>query len=106
MPTLPPTVQVGPLELSLVYEELDGTLGELRGAELELAVDPEQADDQLADTVLHELLHAVIGQTSLWSEGGPLTDPAVEEVVVAALTPWLLGIVRDNPDLVAFLVGA
>lgn len=50
-----------------------------------------------ADTTLHELLHAA------WSVAG-LPDKATEEQAINSLTPIILCILRDNPDLVRWLV--
>lgn len=50
---------------------------------------------RLLDTVFHEVFHAAYAQTGL---------PDIhEEEVVAALAPWLLMLLRDNPELVACL---
>lgn len=55
----------------------------------------------VADTLLHEVLHAIWNQTPL-----DATEKLEyhEEVIIQALTPWLLGALRDNPDLVTYLL--
>lgn len=50
------------------------------------------------DTVLHELMHAV-----LYQQGREYGDE-VEETYVRALATGLIGVFQDNPDLAAWLV--
>lgn len=52
------------------------------------------------DIVLHECLHALWSQTDLAKR----IDHEGEESVIWSLTPRLLGLLRDNPALVAYLV--
>jgi hypothetical protein len=52
-----------------------------------------------ADTVLHEILHAVYANAGL----SPLSD---EEHVCSAISTGLLQVLRDNPKLVAWLTKA
>ncbi len=49
------------------------------------------------DTVLHEVMHSVFRQ-----QGRPYTQ--AEERFVTALTPGLLGVLHDNPELVKYLL--
>lgn len=58
---------------------------------------------QQSDTLLHEILHALISKTGLAEQGGILHGEA-EEQMVQALTPLLLHVLRENPALVRFLV--
>jgi len=57
----------------------------------------------LANTVLHEILHALVYNSSLNSDGGALTDPKDEEQVVNSLCNQLMTVIRDNPWLLDFL---
>lgn len=60
-----------------------------------------QAPPSMRDTLLHEVLHGVF-----WTGGlGSVFDIGKdeEEKLVRALTPWVLGLIRDNPELVTFL---
>lgn len=68
-------------------------------ARLTITVDPDVAPSQLADTVVHELLHAAF---SLIGAGEDVTTE-VEERLVLRLAPVLLQIVRGNPALVEYL---
>jgi len=49
------------------------------------------------ESLMHELLHAIIKQTGLqWEE-------EKEETVIRTLSPFILMMLRDNPDFVAWL---
>jgi hypothetical protein len=66
---------------------------------LEIVADPELAPSQLADTVLHEVLHAAF---DLIGAGEDIAAD-VEERLVLRLAPVLLQVVRANPSLVEYL---
>lgn len=57
----------------------------------------DQSPVELRDTVLHELLHAL-----LHSQGREYGGE-VEEVYVRAIATGLIGVLRDNPELVQWL---
>jgi hypothetical protein len=109
---LPQTVQVGPYRYRLEVdgaaiaqarsEERDDRVGHHDAKASRLVVDPDQSADCVADTVLHELLHAI------WFMAGLQQGRAApyEESVVATLSPALLDTLRRNPELVAFLAAA
>lgn len=52
---------------------------------------------QQRDTLVHEILHAILGDVP-----HGLSDNK-EERIVRCIAPMLLGVLRDNPDLVRFL---
>jgi hypothetical protein len=55
------------------------------------------------ETLLHEILHAIIDQTALATDGGPLTGDQ-EEQVVRTLSPLLYHTLRRNPQVLGWLV--
>lgn len=64
-----------------------------------ILLDPDQGPDSMAETLLHEVLHAVVvlvGLSNEWKESR-------EERVVRRLAPALLDLIRRNPKLVAYL---
>jgi hypothetical protein len=68
-----------------------------------IVVDQKLAADRFAEVLLHETLHATFEHCGLaydleGQEGG------LEEQVVRRLAPVLLGVLRDNPKLVRFLI--
>lgn len=69
-----------------------------------ITVDPSMCRDQMADTVLHEVIHCVLEQGV---EVGKISTSNVEdfeEYLVRRLTPRLLAVLQDNPDLVDWLL--
>lgn len=60
-------------------------------------VEDGQSPYEEADTVLHEILHAVVFNMKLG------LDPETEEQVVGALSSGLIGVFQDNPDLPLWL---
>lgn len=96
----PASVRLGPHRWTIRRGAIDAD-GELYGRTLEreltILLAP-TVPSQERDTLLHELLHACWAQTGLDFEDDE------QERVVGALAPWLLGALRDNPRLVAFLL--
>ena len=70
-----------------------------------ITIKPGLHPDQEADTLLHELIHALTGSTGLTASGAVLEDSDTAEIVTAALAPALLDMLRRNPDLVTYLAG-
>jgi len=64
-----------------------------------IAVDPGKHEDYARVTLLHEILHACIRSSD------PTLDDEHEETAVAAISSPLLAALRDNPGVVAYLVG-
>lgn len=62
---------------------------------LTIAVYADQARSQLADTLLHELTHAMLATAGL--------EKDAEEAIALTLGPGLLALIRDNPDLIEWV---
>lgn len=98
---LPKSVRVGPLTYKVVVspekEMFDSEGHKLYGqtlyAELTIRIRENIAHDKMCETLLHEVLHAAAFNES----------DSNEEAFVNGLAPWLLGVLRDNPDLLKFL---
>lgn len=73
--------------------------GVYRAGEILVAPDSDEVE---RETLLHEILHALIDQTALASDGGPLNGDA-EEQVVRTLSPLLLHTLRSNTALTRWL---
>lgn len=97
----PDRLRVGPHVWRVRRRALDAD-GELYGRTEEqrllITIAPGRAPSQERDTLLHELLHA------LWSHCALDQDDDEQERIVRSLAPWLLAALRDNPQLVAFLL--
>lgn len=53
------------------------------------------------DTLLHEVLHAVVHVSGMQNVL-EFSDES-EEKMIRILTPWILGVIRDNPELIEYL---
>lgn len=98
----PEHVQIGPHRYTLtthVWPEDDHQVGECDKHALTIRYDDTQHRSQLADTLLHECLHAITYATGFSNEWGQELD----EAFVCRFTPTLLSFLRDNPDLIRFL---
>lgn len=105
----PATVSVGPHEYELdlsaaagYARRADGELGHTELDTFKISVDPDRPDSGVAETVLHEILHAIFRQAALGERPGLA---AAEEHVVTAMAPLLLGVLRQNPELIRALQG-
>lgn len=106
---LPKTVHVGALTYSITddraallercFEDLSRLLGSTDHVTCSIVIDDRLVEGQKRDTVLHEVLHTVISNCGLSDEWG--VDK--EEGIVRRITPGILAVLRDNPDLVAYL---
>ena len=108
MTTPPDTVQVGPYTVTLVedqaaidrrsVEERGRLLGHYDECTTTITLAPDLTPDIRAETILHELLHAITAMTGLANE---LEDD--DEKIVRRLSPALLDMLRRNPALVEYL---
>ena len=68
-----------------------------------IEIQKEIQGDDLANTLLHEVLHAIVYASSLNSEGGALEDGKDEEQTVNSITNHLMAVIKDNPWFLDFL---
>lgn len=74
-------------------------------AEITVKLAGGQSENRLRSIILHEITHAVWGETGLTHlvemEGGLPDDQ--EEAIILAQSLMLLGVLRDNPHVVKYL---
>jgi hypothetical protein len=80
--------------------EVAGVSGACDEIQTIILIDPSASLAVKQDTILHEPLHAIWGQTMLDKK---YTDDE-EEAVIWSLTPRIVALLRDNPDLVAYIL--
>lgn len=107
MSELPPNVVIGPFTYTvhpdqeavnkMRYDATDARVGECDYKRLRIVVDTAFPRDQVADTILHESLHAI------WEVARRHDDQ--EEEIISWLTPYLLDLIRRNPELIFYLAG-
>lgn len=107
----PKKVQVGPYRLDILVNQIlldvvnaatgDGVTGVGR-CDIEqgrLIISPKLGPDAMAETVLHEIVHAINYASGLNDELGA----DVEEKVTRMIATPLLDVLRRNPGLVRYL---
>ncbi len=105
---MPWTLTVGPYRVRVVRDAPalldvqatrgDRRIGDFSNRALAITIDPALAPDIAAETLLHEMLHAVI-------EASGVRAPELDaEGWIAAASPGLLAALRGNPSLVAYLL--
>jgi hypothetical protein len=104
----PKQVKVGPHFYKVKFDKelslLSGKSG-LCGADTQLIlVDAELGKTITKDTLFHEVLHAAVSQTSVDME--EVWNDDLEERLIYALSPIILGILRENPEFVQWLLEA
>lgn len=103
----PKSVKIGPHKFTVEYDaracDTAGVVGACLEDEARIILDPQQAKTQQRETLLHETLHGVWGQT--WMDNPyPDGDSKGEgELMVKELASRFLLLLRDNPRLIAFL---
>jgi hypothetical protein len=101
---LPATVEVGPhrYRISCPNHDLEGDdcSGRTQNLQLVIQVRNDRPHTAVADTLLHELLHAV-AHVAGFVQSADETETL--EDVISRLSSPLLDTLRRNPDLVAFL---
>ena len=105
---IPETVKVGwnTVKFSFVdpsFIKESDCFGQYLSRECKIEIQKELDGDQLINTVLHEIIHCIIYNSSLNQDGGPLTDDKSEEQVTNSITNWLLNVFWDNPWLIDLL---
>lgn len=77
---------------------------ELRGVhsddDLHIEIDVAQPPTLFRQTLIHELLHALVSQSTV---AEMFEDSKTEEKFVKRLAPWVLGLIDENPRLIEFL---
>lgn len=108
---LPGAVQIGPLRYRVITDKVavakmqaDASnprcMGHQDSGFQTITIDPSTAPDTQAETLLHEVLHAIWGVTGMSNHPVDKHD----EYVITALAPALLDCLRRNPELVKALV--
>lgn len=82
----------------------DSDSGQMQGytATISVRVYDGQDEDVTREVLLHELLHAIFYVTSLTTKNPKLMDDWEEETI-QAVSPTLLGVFKDNPELSDFI---
>ena len=101
-PKLPASIKVGHRDISIQLaddDELDGAFGDYLASKQRIRLAKDRMLQGMAETLLHELDHAI------WPDHWTLVGD-VEETFVSALAPRRAALMRDNPELFAWIFWA
>lgn len=106
----PATIKVAALRYGVHFDRAElaqaqkdaetNCLGATNHSQLRIVVDPLLPRDQRADTLLHEVEHAIFHVAGIGHK-----DKLTEHEVIERTNTLRLAVLRENPDLVAFLLG-
>lgn len=96
MSSVPESVVVGPYTYKVGIGQTYSQWGMVNHTEQKVLVDEAVTVERQRVTLMHELLHCC-------TELMHITDESSEEATVSALAPALVQVLRENPDLVAYL---
>lgn len=94
---MPQSLKVGPHVYSVVRRSISGQLGECDFNALQISVKNRLRRSKGKEILVHELLHACTHPSM--NCGQKYTD----EDFVTAVSPVLLQVLQDNPDLLRYL---
>lgn len=105
----PKSIKIGPFVYEVSKDQAkmdraaveggDGRIGECDTGVGTIYLSPKLGPMQQAETLLHEIFHAITDMTGIAPQLGMETD----EIVVRALSPAFLDLLRRNPALVRYL---
>jgi hypothetical protein len=81
---------------SISSDNGDHVFGEFDSIKNSIVLDKKQTPRSLANCLLHEVIHAVIYQSGLNSDGNCLSNEKDEELAVNAISNQLSQVIRDN----------
>ena len=94
----PKKIRIGPNDVEVEYVSLNGELfGDYSFINNLIRVDKTLRGGPLVDTMIHEMLHAI------WRLGQLKDVKETEERAVSVTASYLAQIIRDNPELIAWL---
>ena len=102
MVKLPEVVYVGPADYLIRHKGKYPLLGETFPDDTEIVIRKRQSFCSKQNTLLHEVIHAIVWESGYRQIAELSTD--TEENLVRILTPWILAFIQDNPDAMAFLL--
>jgi hypothetical protein len=120
----PDRVRIGPLTYRIMWDAAEieaaapnsdrGTMWAAfsNHERLIIGLNPDHAPDAQRHSLIHEILHCCLRMSGVWPDAyartamsARRTDVDVEEHTVSGLAGPLLGVLRDNPEILAWLAG-
>jgi hypothetical protein len=97
----PTKIKVGYKDITIEFIRSDfakqtDCYGEYHHRANKIEIQQDLTPSDFANTLLHEVLHAVAYEMSLTQEGNILSKSSDEEIVVNSITNGLLTVIKDN----------
>lgn len=102
MVQIPEVVFIGAADYLIRHKAKYPLLGETLPDDTEIIIRKAQSSCSKQNTLLHEILHAIVWESGYRQVADLSTEQ--EETMVRVLTPWILAVLQDNPDVLAFLL--
>ena len=104
----PSKIKIGykDIDIDLVrsdFSKQTDSYGEYQHRANKIEIQQDLTNSDFANTLLHEVLHAVAYEMSLTQEGNILSKDTNEEIVINSITNGLMTVVKDNPWFLKFL---
>ena len=96
-------IKVGAVDYTvhLLPKKIENQYGACVYEHQKIYLSPRQTHQQVSDTLLHEVLHAI------WNEAGlEYSQELEQETIVRTLSTWLRIVFTDNPELVKFILNS
>lgn len=82
------------------FEKMEWLQGRYKSVESSIVIADDLAPDNQQETLMHEVIHGIIWHAGLED----VFKKGADEGAVQAIALCLLNLLRDNPDLIAYLV--
>ena len=102
MAELPEVVYIGAADYLIRHKGKYPLLGETFPDDTEIIIRKRQSVCSKQNTLLHEIIHAIVWESGYRQIADLSTE--TEENLVRILTPWILAVLQDNPNVLAFLL--
>ena len=104
---LPRTIKISFADVDIETSDdtkfAEENFGEYDSRDNKITISTNSTDRDIANTLLHEIVHASVWYGGLKDDGAALEDDKHEEHVVNVLTNQLCQIFRDNPKILTII---
>ena len=98
---IPGKVTIGPYTYAVLCQPIIDNRGYHNRTQQQIVIDADGGPDARRDTLIHELLHAILSNAGT-DQDSDEQRKATEAFIERVSSGWL-GVIRDNPDLIAYL---
>ena len=106
----PKSIKIGYKDIRIDYvqpdfkfDDMTDAYGQYKAREALIQIQYNLCGQELANTMFHEVLHAVVYGSGLNQANGPLSGDDAEELTVNQITNYCMGVFRDNPWFLDFI---